>query len=265
MAPEPIRPEPGPRDWTPDGSSTPTWTSTPERRPRRTATLGSEPGWVGPAGATFFGMLAVATAAFTAPRADGSSTVILSTVGLLAIGAGIATRPRAAIGARGRRVLGSIGIALGALALVSTGFTVLNSTFSTSLPTLHDATRALWPESVIAAPAVPAAPSNAERSLTEPVSILSVADERAYLTKVITLASELIDEVGIDPPAPPLQYSDESYPYVSDEGGVVIGSAQLFGFTYEAAPGSGYIITIQGETFGSVVQYDSRGGFILVR
>lgn len=265
MAPKPIRPEPGPRDWTPDGSGTPGWTSAPERRPRRAFGLGSEPGWVGPAGAALFGVFAVATAAFVAPRADGSSTVILSTIGLLAIGVGVATWPRAAIGARGRRVLGSIGIGFGALALVSTGFTVLNSTFSTSLPTLHDATRALLPGAVVAAPVAPPASNDADPSLTEPISILTVADERAYLTEVITLASALIDEVGLEAPAPPLQFSGDSYPYLSEQGGIVIGSVLYFEVNYETLPEGGYTLALRGTTFGSVVQYDSRGGFILVR
>lgn len=237
-------------------------------REGRSASLFStpaSPGWVGPIGATFVGILAVVAAAIPYPQGDESNRPMLMSGGVLALAIGAATWPGTAPGTRGRRILAIIGITLGALTFVSTGFTLLNTSFSTNLPTLQTATRAVWPAPQVDAPAPPidGAPTTTDPNLSEPISILTVADERAYLVDVVTRASELINEVGVE--TIPLQFSADSYPFLSNDGGVVIGNVLYFEVSYVALPEGGYTLSLRGTTFGTIVQFDTRSSVVLVQ
>jgi hypothetical protein len=207
-------------------------------------------------------VIAVAVGAFAAPNADGSSTVILSSIGLLAIVVGFATWPGAAYRAGWRRAFSAFGIALGAIALASTALTLANSTWQTAFPTLHDATRAaLQPQATQVS-----VPIDIFRD-PEPVPIVdiritSAEEERAYLTDVLMRASALIGPSMGGESLPEIVMSTDSYPYTTAEGIVAIGSVEHFQLYYSPSPAGGYLLTLTGRAFGTIAQLDSTTGGI---
>ncbi|MBX9471076.1 hypothetical protein [Microcella sp.] len=155
-----------------------------------------------------------------------------------------------------------MGIALGALALVSTFFTVANTTWHTSFPTLHDATRAALQEQ-------PADESTSPVLLgplaDADIRIASVEEERVYLTEVLTRASALIGPIASGDALPALATSTASYPHTTADGLVAIGSISHFDAGYSAGPAGGYLLTLTGKVFGTVAQFDSFTGTITLR
>ncbi|RZT66426.1 hypothetical protein EV140_0100 [Microcella alkaliphila] len=157
MSPEPIRREPGPRDWTPSGgyqygsaaatapSATTAATGLASRglrakRPRRTRSSASrDHGFA----ALIVGVIAFATAAISWPAGEGGYTVLLSTIGLIAVALGISTLRAWRVGLARRRGMARTGVALGGLALASSAIILANGWFGLTLPALPDVTRAV--------------------------------------------------------------------------------------------------------------------------
>lgn len=87
------------------------------------------------------GIVAIVLAAVYIPDSETSGTIILSTLGLVAIAAGVFALRTHRFGLRKRRGMAKVGITLGAIALVSSTIAFANVTWGTSIPTLADGTR----------------------------------------------------------------------------------------------------------------------------
>ena len=257
MPREPIRHEPGPRDWTPDG-----WDLEPDISDPLPSHVRIRGGIAGPITALIIGLFAVAVAGFTAPQSDGSSVILLSSVGLLAVLVGVVTWRQTSTHGLMRRTCSAAGIVLGLMALTSTAFTVVNSTWSTNLPTVHEAVRSLVDT------------SHASPSSTVPldvvvaqgaVSITSVEDERVYLTEVLTRTNDLISATTAESMLPNLSMSTALYPHLTTDGRVAIGSVDSFAVEYMITPPGGFQLVLTGYAFGTVATYDSQSGTITLQ
>lgn len=64
---------------------------------------------------------------------------------------------------------------------------------------------------------------------------------------------------------PILTGSTASYPHMTDDGRIAIGSVSRFQVAYSAGPSGGYLLTLTGNAFGTVAHFNSVANTIILR
>ncbi len=271
---DPLRPEPGPRDWSPPGWDLPPARSSAARRAGGFRFTDGDGAFT----VLLLGIIALLAASVSVPGDNGSATVLLSSLGVFAVIAGVVVLRRARLGqsilSRGRRFVATIGTALGVIALVSTIATAINVTASTTLPTLHDAVRALVATTVSGpdlAPPSQADPGRGPAGALEPgavaypitplpvpaeasrYSFSTAAEEQLYLVEVLERVQVLVLESqqrGVE-----LRFLESTapLPHGVPDGSIGIGSVQLFEPTLLVLADGTLELTVVGRTYGMTV------------
>lgn len=282
MSPEPIRREPGPRDWTPGGGyvyDSPATTGAAAatrvgsrgvrvKRPRRTRPLVSrDHGFA----ALIVGVVAVVTAAISWPAGDGGYTVLLSTIGLIAVALGISTLRAWRVGLARRRGMARTGIALGGTALASSAIILANGWFGLTLPALPDVTRAIVAsameastasgdqDAVVSDGAVIGAPNVA---IVEAPVFADADSEFVRLSMELGTLAYVIDNFSAGG-APDVLYAVGSgHAHVAPDGRVLAPDNEWVTTGYARGDDGSYVITMTGAQHGSVAYYHSGVGVI---
>lgn len=289
---------PGPRDWSPSGSTDapPTRRSTsrplcapsslltaprpaPQTRPWAYATLSMVLG-------TGSVVLAVA-----APQHDGiASGFIVSTVGISAIVFGVHAVRRARWGSAASRAFGrggsflgglgtvlmlygllafaltEVGVTLPALSLPSTGAGVSEPEPVALVPTTTASAPA--PTSPRAPAAAPSELSNAPTAVPVPAveepAAATAAQERSALAQSAgTLAYTMRQQFGTGPFPAQLLRAEHPGRLTTSDGAVLAPLPEATRVVYSVAPdGSAWSITLVGSSYGSVVTYSSTIGTV---
>lgn len=224
------------------------------------------------------GLIALLAAGVSVPASNGSATVLLSSLGVFAVIAGVVVLRRARLGesilSRGRHVVAIIGTALGVIALVSTIATAINVTANTTLPTLHDAVRALV-ATTVSGPAL-APPTHADPGLGPAVgvepgavpypiaplpvpaepsrySFSTAAEEQLYLVEVLERVQLLVLESQQRGGELRFRESTAPLPHGVPDGSIGIGSVQLFEPTLLVLADGTLELTVVGRTYGMTV------------
>lgn len=285
MSPEPIRREPGPRDWTPSGgyqygsaaATAPSATTGATglagrglraKRPRRTrSTASRDHGFA----ALIVGVIAFATAAISWPAGEGGYTVLLSTIGLIAVALGVSTLRAWRVGIARRRGMARTGIALGGLALASSAILLANGWFGLTLPALPDVTRAI----VASAMEASTASSNQDAVVSDGAVIgapnAAVVEAPVFAdaqSEFLRLSMELGTLVYVinnfsAGGAPEVLYAVGSgHAHVAPDGRVLAPDNEWVTTGYARGVDGSYVITMTGAQHGSVAYYHSGVGVI---
>lgn len=265
MSYQPLRHEPGPRDWTPAPES-------PAPIKRRAASPGPSLG----VGALVLGVISVAVSAIYIPASDQAGTIILSALGLFAILLGVQAARAQRFGTRLPRRLGQWGAVLGCISLASTAALLANGWLGLSIPALPDLTRALVSpaaESPIDQPGVSAAqgPSSDADSIaanpadiTIPTPVFESADaEFEYLAQSLGTTVFLIEQAFDGGTPDELFMSTTGYSYVSSKGDVMVVADDAITPAFGVHTAGGYTLSLTGTRFGTTAIYDSRVGTIV--
>lgn len=284
MSPEPLRREPGPRDWSPTtGFSSPPpptcpppavrwqWAE-PNRsgaRPFSSASDRRAP-WV-----ALLASFLILFIAFVPQRGP------LGLVGSIALGLVIA------VGAFQARKLYRLGrtryvapstaaVMLSTIATGSLVVALISGLTSTPLPHLAVATELAqsrpWnipaaPPAALspALPVAPAAPLEPAVPAIEPllsVSFASAADEQRHLIQELGTVQFLIAENYPDVPPESIYISPTGYTHATPEGAIMMGKPAGIEGWYTVLPGGGFVIELAGTQFGTSAIFESESGQI---
>ncbi len=282
MRPEPIRREPGPRDWTPGGgyvydSPAPTRVAAATgvasrgvraKRPRRTRPLVSrDHGFA----ALIVGVVAIATAAISWPAGDGGYTVLLSSIGLIAVALGVSTLRAWRVGLARRRGMARTGIALGGVALASSAIILANGWFGLTLPALPDVTRAIVASATEASTA-----STNQDALVSDAAVIGAPNAAVVEAPVFADADSEFRRLSMElgtlvfvinnfsaGGAPDVLYAVGSgHAHVAPDGRVLAPDNEWVTTGYARGADGSYVITMTGAQHGSVAYYHSGVGVI---
>lgn|GEM_PF-2770730 len=282
---EPLRREPGPRDWTPGGGyvyDSPATTGATgatsaggvagrgvrAKRPRRTRPLVSrDHGFA----ALIVGVVAIATAAISWPAGDGGYTVLLSTIGLIAVALGVSTLRAWRVGLARRRGMARTGVALGGLALASSAIILANGWIGLTLPALPDVTRAIVASATGASTASidqdavvsDAAVIGAPNAAVVEVPVFADADsEFTRLSMELGTLVYVINNVAAGGVPDVLYAVDSGHAHVAPDGRVLAPDNAWVTTGYARDADGSYVITMTGAQHGSVAYYHSGVGVI---
>lgn len=282
MSPEPIRREPGPRDWTPGGGYVYDNTATTGaaaatgvasrgvrvKRPRRTRPLVSrDHGFA----ALIVGAVAFATAAISWPAGNGGYTVLLSTIGFIAVALGISTLRAWRVGLARRRGMARTGIALGGVALASSAIILANGWFGLTLPALPDVTRAIVASATGASTASTEQDAVASDGAVIGAPNVAIVEAPVFAdadSEFVRLSMELGTLVYVinnhaAGGVPDVLYAVGSgHAHVSPDGRVLAPDNEWVTTGYARGADGSYIITMTGAQHGSVAYYHSGVGVI---
>lgn len=305
MSPEPIRREPGPRDWTPGGgySDGPASSGTSARgaktpraagaasaigasagrprigrmrRPRRISRVASRDHGIA---ALLVGLVAFATAAISWPAGEGGYSVLLSTVGLIAVALGVSTFRAWRIGLARHRGMARTGIALGSVSLISSGILLANGWWGLTIPALPDVTRAAvtsatqWatasgqseaqsgsPDSVGAPePGVIGAPDPA---VTAPPVFATADEEFARLATELGTLVFLIGQASPDAAPDALYVQPSGSASMDTDGSILAPNNEWVTTGYARGANGTHLVTMTGAQHGTIAYYDSTVGVI---
>jgi len=286
VSPEPIRREPGPRDWTPGGgySYGGTETSAGSVAPRATvAAPGKRAGRPrgGRRGGAFasrdhgfaaliVGLIAFVTAAISWPAGEGGYTVLLSTIGLIAVALGVATLRAWRVGLARRRGMARTGLALGVVSLVSSGVILANGWFGLAIPALPEVTRAVVSSAMqwgTASPSVGAV-SDGPAVIGEPnvdvaaTPVFATADsEFATISRELGTLVYVINNVANGAPDV-LWVTPTGSAHLSSDGRAFAPDNEWVTTGYARGDDGSYIITMTGRQHASVAYFHSLTGVI---
>lgn len=214
-------------------------------------------------------------AAFYLPDSPTSGSILLSSLGIVAVVVGIFALRARHRGLERRAWPARAGVLLGALATASTAAAIINSSYGTTLPTLPDATRTVvtamtasqdaTPPVVVDAPvlAPPASAPGDEPIVAAPTPVFATAEEEfAHLTRSLGTTVFLIRQLHGDGSPDAIWASETGYPYVDETGRVMIESSDSILAGFIRLPDGRYSLTLTSAQFGTSVVYDSRAGVI---
>jgi hypothetical protein len=301
VSPAPLRPEPGPRDWSPTGGYTgghtpagraagrPTRVAPPPRAPR----LPRMPVGDYTLGAFLFGLIAIVVAAVYVPDGAQGGTVLISSVGLLAILLAARTRTAWRAGLTRRRRIAGLGGAFGAAALASSAIVLVNGWFGLSIPSIPDATRvtvaavsqlvdggvggavgavggADADQTTGDAPVTIGEPAQASRvpvgapdpAVHSPEPFATADAEFMRLAQELGTVVFLINQVTPDAAPEALYASHTGYSYIERPNAVMVTHGTWLTTGYGRGADGSYTITMTGAQFGSIAYYQSSVGVI---
>lgn len=283
MSPEPLRREPGPRDWSPAtgfGDAPP-----PPRTPRPFAWAGPEPPSRGrtptsttasdrraPWIALLAALLVLAGAFF--PQRGALGLVGSIALGIIIVVGAVQAR-RLYYAGRTRFIAPSTAaLLLASIATTSLGLSLASVLTDVPLPHLAVATEMIRdqrtasavqpPAAIQPTPALPAAPSG--EAPVEPllsVTFESAADEQRHLIQELGTVQFLIAEHYPTAPPASVYVSPTGYTHATPEGAIMMAAPAGVEGWYTVLPDqSGYVIELAGTQFGSRATFDSRSGQI---